>query len=70
MATKKNISNSKVWLIHKEAMAYLGMGRTTFRKIARENNFTISVLGPKMVFYKITELNALLDKHIIIKQTA
>jgi hypothetical protein len=61
-----NLKPTKVWLELSEAAEYLSMCNKQFKKIAAENGFSVSAIGKK-TYYKVSELNELLERNIIIK---
>jgi len=64
---KKQVAINKTWLTRPEAMAYMGLGRTKFIEIQNEDGFTMSRSG-QVIWYKVKELNAAIEKRIFIKQ--
>ncbi|MDN3658933.1 hypothetical protein QWZ08_25035 [Ferruginibacter paludis] len=56
----------KTWLSIDEACSFMNMGSSTFLAMALDNNLTVSMLGSKK-YYKVKELNAVLEDHIIIR---
>ena len=57
----------KKWLTIQEACSYMDMSINHLSKILDENSFTISVIGKKK-YYKVTELDKLIEANIIIRQ--
>lgn len=58
----------KKWLLNSEAAAYLSISPETFKKIARENNLSVSAFSRNLIYYKVSELDAMMENNIIIHQ--
>ena len=57
----------KKWLSVHEACSYLDVSNTTLKKLARENRLSISALGSNKLYYRVSELDKLIEDHITIK---
>ncbi|MDB5280690.1 MAG: hypothetical protein JWR61_5645 [Ferruginibacter sp.] len=57
----------KAWLSTDEACSFMNMSINIFLSMALDNNLTVSQVGGKK-FYKVKELNAVFEDHIIIRQ--
>jgi predicted DNA-binding transcriptional regulator AlpA len=55
-------------LIKKEAMKYVGMERKTFDKVILENGLSVYAYGRNKVWYKVSELDEMLESFQIIKK--
>ena len=60
---------TKEWLSKGEAMSYLDLNEKDFDRLAIKNSLTASSLtGGKKLWFKVSELDSLFEKHIIVKQ--
>lgn len=66
----KIIPIQKKWLIKKEAMEYIGLRRDSFDNLISKEGLTISACSQKMKWYKVQELDDLIERNIIIKKAA
>ena len=57
----------KKWFSVNESCAYLDMSINNFHSVAVQNNLSVSVMGAKR-YYKVIELENLLERNIIINQ--
>ncbi len=57
----------KRWLPTNEACAYVSISRNLFVKLAVLNNLTVSA-PTRNKLYKVSELNSLIEAHIIVSQ--
>lgn len=64
----KLVPIQKKWLIKKEAMEYIGLARTKFDEIALKEGLTISAYSAKIKWYRVEELDSLIERNIIIKK--
>jgi predicted DNA-binding transcriptional regulator AlpA len=67
MKQAKVISITPKLLIKKEAMKYTGLERKTFDKVIAENGLSIYAYGRNKVWYKISELDELMESFLIKK---
>lgn len=56
------------FLLKKEAMKYVGMERKTFDKVILENGLSVYAYGRNKVWYKVSELDELIESFLIIKE--
>lgn len=59
----------KKWLSLNEAAAYLDMSTDHFNDLSIIKGLTISAVGRKK-YYKVSELEKMIEESVIIKQTA
>lgn len=64
----KIIPIQKKWLIKKEAMEYLGLQRTKFDQVVLKEGLTIAAMNSKIKWYRVSELDELIERNIIIKK--
>lgn len=55
------------YILRKEAFAYCGMEETLFSKAAFEFGLTVYARGPKKIWYRVDQLNAMLESYKIIE---
>ena len=63
----KIISIQRKWLIKREAMEYVGLGRTKFDELASKEGLTVSALNQKTKWFRVDELDQVIEKNIIKK---
>lgn len=68
MKQAKLIQITPKLLIKKEAMKYVGMERKTFDKVILENGLSVYAYGRNKVWYKVSELDEMLESFQIIKK--
>lgn len=66
MKTPKTIINIQPTFLRKaEALKYLGIGETLFKEMARENKLKVYPRGNKAVWYKVSELDAMIERQLV-----
>lgn len=55
------------YILQKEAYIYCGMEKDLFRKESMAFGLTVYGRGPKKIWYKVSELDAMLESFLIIK---
>lgn len=57
------------YLLKRDAMAYVGMKSTAFNEIVRKKGLSIYAHGRNKVWYKISELDEMMESFIIKTKT-
>lgn len=65
----KVIPVTPAYLLLKEAMAYVGMRPDLFKEVVRKHGLSVYAYGKKKVWYKVSELDQMMESFVIIKGT-
>ena len=58
------------FILLKDACEYVGMKQDLFREVSRKHGLSVYAYGTKKVWYKVSELDKMLESFLIIKKTA
>lgn len=68
MTSAKVIPITPKLLLKQDAMKYVGLERTAFEKLVKVKGLSVYAYGSKKVWYKVSELDELLESFLIIKK--
>lgn len=61
----KVVNVERIYISNKEAQDYLGMSPDFFHQLRRSGQLPYYNLGGKAVFYKLSDINKLIEKAIV-----